>query len=146
MQHTLPSRCVLQLCLKRPARGAPACFWRMGRFVRFGASPATGRSHPQSTPRCHHMASSLHWWLQHTICVQWVAWLFPKWPAMRGLEVVVWGLCGVDFCVVGWVVGPPPKTNLVCLFPVTGRPPPGILRCATLLASKGWRGWTRIRQ
>ncbi len=70
----------------------------------------------------------------------------PKRPAMQGLEVIVWGLCGVDFCVVGWVVGPPPKTNLVCLFPVTGRPPPGIFRRATLLASNGWRGWTQIRQ
>jgi hypothetical protein len=59
-----------------------------------------------------------------------------------GCVGVVWGgfLCG------GWVVGPPPKTNLVCLFPVTGRPPPGILRCATLLASNGWRGWIQICQ
>ncbi len=36
--------------------------------------------------------------------------------------------------MVGWVVGPPPKTNLVCLLLVTGHPNPGILRCATLLA------------
>ncbi len=43
-----------------------------------------------------------------------------KRPVTLGLEVVVYGLCGVDFCVVGWVVGPPPKTNLVCLFLVTG--------------------------
>ena len=43
-------------------------------------------------------------------------------------------MCGVDCCVVGWVVGPPPKTNLVCLLLVTGHPPPGILKCATLLA------------
>ncbi len=59
-----------------------------------------------------------------------------------GCVGVVWGgfLCG------GWVVGPPPKTNLVCLFPVTGRPPPGILRRATLLASNGRCEWTRIRQ
>jgi hypothetical protein len=59
-----------------------------------------------------------------------------------GCVGVVWGrfLCG------GWVVGPPPKTNLVCLFPVTGRPSPGILRCATLLASNGRRGWTQIRR
>ena len=36
--------------------------------------------------------------------------------------------------MVGWVVGPLPKTHLVCLLLVTGRPPPGILRCTTLLA------------
>jgi hypothetical protein len=59
-----------------------------------------------------------------------------------GCVGVVWG----GFCVVGWVVGPPPKTNLVCLFPVTGQPPPGILRRATLLAGNGCRGWTRIRR
>jgi hypothetical protein len=146
MRHTLPSRCVLRLCLRRLARGALARFWQMGLFVRFGALPATGRTHPRSTPRRHHMASPPHWWPRHTICVQWVVWLCPKRPATRGLEVVVWGLCGVEFCVIGWVVGPPPETNLVCLFPVTGRPPPGILRRATLLASDGWRRWTRIRQ
>ena len=56
------------------------------------------------------------------------------------------GLFVVDCCVVGWVVGPPPKSNLVCLFPVTGRPPPGIIRRATLLASDAWRGWTKICQ
>ena len=56
---------------------------------------------------------------------------------------VVWA--GVGVCVVGWVVGPPPKTSLVCPLPVTSHPPPGILRRATLLARDAWRGWTRIR-
>ncbi len=57
-----------------------------------------------------------------------------------GYVGVVWG----GFLCWRWVVGPPSETNLVCLFPVTGRPPPGILRRATLLASNGRRGWTQI--
>ncbi len=127
--------------LKRPARGAPPCFWRMGRFVRFGVSPATGRTHPRSTPCRHHMASPPHQWPRHTICMRWVAWLCDA-RLGGGCVGVVWGgfLCGR----VGG--GTTSKTNLVCLFLVTGRPPPGILRRATLLASEGWRGWTRIRR
>ena len=48
--------------------------------------------------------------------------------------------------IVVWLIGPPPETNLVCLLPITGHPPPGIIRCATLLARDVWRGWTQIRR
>ena len=84
---------------------------------------------PTSLAATHHACNGRHSFVQN-------GWWF---------ENQMW-LSMVDFQVVGWMVGPPPKTKLVCLFLASVQLPLDIFRLITLLASNRGHCWTWIHQ